>query len=370
MAPDVDIEAFGLLDGLEGQARQERADLITWLLARGFDIDHIRGSVAAPLMLAANRVLGDDGDYVSAHEVCEEAGIDLELLQRLHRSMGLPRIEDPDAAVLLRADAEAAIGATFLLDLGIPPEDAVAITRVMTESLGHAAAILRESALKMVLRPGVTEIEIAEASEELARRATPMLGPMMEDFIRLQLRQSFAIEAVNAAERAIGGLPGARMVTVCFADLAGFTTLGESLPPEELEHVASMLAELAHEAAINPVRFVKSIGDAVMLVCFEPVPLLQAALDLSETAIANDLPPLRIGIATGCAVSRAGDWFGSPVNLASRVTGAARPGAVLVSESVHDAVGSAPGFDWTPIGARRLKGVSDEAKLFRVRRLG
>jgi adenylate cyclase len=360
VAPDVDLEALGLLDGLEGQARQERADLIAWLLARGFDLDHILGSVAAPLMLAANRVLGDDGDYVSAREVCDETGIDLGLLQRLHRAMGLPRIEDPDAAVLLRADAEAATGAKFLLELGIPPEDAVTVTRVMTESLGHTAAILRESALKMVLRPGATEVEIAEASEELARRADPMLGPMMEDFIRLQLRQSFAIEAVNATERAAGGLPGARMVTVCFADLAGFTTLGESLPPEELEHVASMLAELAHEAAINPVRFVKSIGDAVMLVCFEPVPLLQAALDLSETAIANDLPPLRIGIATGCAVSRAGDWFGSPVNLASRVTGAARPGAV----------GSAPGFDWTPIGARRLKGVSDEAKLFRVRRLG
>jgi adenylate cyclase len=369
VAADVDIEALGLLDGLEGKAREERADLIEWLLARGFDLDHIRGSVAAPLMLAANRVLGDDGDYVSAREVCEEAGIELGLLQRLQRSMGLPRIEDPDAAVLLRADAEAAAGAKFLLDLGIAPEDAVAVTRVMTESLGHAAAILRESALKTLLRPGVTEIEIAEASEDLALRAAPMLGPMMEDFIRLQLRQSFAIEAVNAAERAAGGLPGARMVTVCFADLAGFTTLGESLPPEELEHVASMLAELAHEAAINPVRFVKSIGDAVMLACFEPVPLLHAALDLSDAAIANDLPPLRIGLATGCAVSRAGDWFGSPVNLASRVTGAARPGAVLAAESTRDAVGSALGLDWTPIGARRLKGVSDEAKLFRVRRL-
>ncbi|MDT5063936.1 MAG: adenylate cyclase [Mycobacterium sp.] len=369
MSADVDFEALGLLDGLEGEARQERADLIAWLLDRGFALDHIRGSVAAPLMLPANRVLGDDGDYVSAREVCEEAGIDLELLQRLHRSMGLPRIDDPDAAVLLRADAEAVTGAKFLLELGIPPDDAVAVTRVMTESLGHAAAILRESALKTLLRPGATEVEIAEASEELARRASPMLGPMVEDFLRLQLRQSFAIEAVNATERAAGGLPGARMVTVCFADLAGFTTLGESLSPEELERVASTLAELAHEAAINPVRFVKSIGDAVMLACFEPVPVLQAALDLSDAAIANDLPPLRIGLASGCAVSRAGDWYGSPVNLASRVTGAARPGAVLVSESVHAAVGSAPGFDWAPIGARRLKGVTDEVKLFRVRRL-
>ena len=48
MAADVDIEALGLLDGLEGEARQERAELIAWLLDHGFDLDHIRGSVAAP----------------------------------------------------------------------------------------------------------------------------------------------------------------------------------------------------------------------------------------------------------------------------------------------------------------------------------
>src|SRR5262245_8665624 len=108
MAADVDIEALGLLDGLEGDARHERAELIDWLLGRGFDVDHIRGSLAAPLMLPANRVLGDDGDYVSAREICESTGVDLDLLQRIHCAVGLPRIEDPDAAVLLRADGEAA----------------------------------------------------------------------------------------------------------------------------------------------------------------------------------------------------------------------------------------------------------------------
>ena len=54
---DVDIEALGLLDGLEGEAREERAQLIAWLLDRGFSIEHIRASVAAPLMLPAYRVL-------------------------------------------------------------------------------------------------------------------------------------------------------------------------------------------------------------------------------------------------------------------------------------------------------------------------
>jgi len=368
MAADVDIEALGLLDGLEGDARQERAELIAWLLDRGFDLDHIRKSVAAPLVLAATRVFGDDGDYVSAREICESTGIDLELLQRIHSAIGLPRIQDPDAVVFLRADGEVAAQAKVILDLGIDPEDAVAVMRVMIESLGHAAAMMREAALKTMLRPGTSEIEIAEASEAMSIRAAPTIGRMMEDLLRLQLRRSFETEAVTAAERAAGRLPGARQVTVCFADLAGFTRLGEALPPEELERVANRLAELAHDVSSAPVRFVKSIGDAVMLVCSDPGPLIDAVLDLSDAAAADDLPRLRIGVASGCAVSRAGDWFGSPVNVASRVTAVAQPGTVLTAESTRDAIGNACDYEWSSMGARHLKGVTGDVKLFRVRR--
>src|ERR1700716_3998353 len=137
MAADVDIEALGLLDGLEGDAREERAQLIAWLLDSGFSIEHIRASVAAPLMLPAYRVLGDDGEFVSAREICESTGVELGLLQRVQRAVGLPRIDDPDAAVLLRADGEAAARAKLFLDLGIDPEDTVAVMRVVVESLGH-----------------------------------------------------------------------------------------------------------------------------------------------------------------------------------------------------------------------------------------
>jgi len=369
MAEDVDFEALGLLDGLEGEARRERAELIAWLLDRGFEMEHIRASVAAPMMLPAYRVLGDDGDLVSAREICESTGVELALLQRLQRAVGLPCIDNPDAAVLLRADGEAAARAKLLLELGIEPEDAVAVMRVLVESLSHGAAMMREAALKAILRPGSTEIELAEGSEQLALQADPSLGPLMEDLMRMVLRHSFEKEAVNAAERAAGTLPGSRPVTVAFADLAGFTRLGEALPAEELEHVATRLADLAHDVAFAPVRFVKSIGDAVMLVSFEAPPLLTAVLNLSAAAAAADLPRLRIGVASGCAVTRGGDWFGSPVNMASRVTGAARPGTVLVAESARDAVANAQGFEWSPAGTRRLKGVTDEVKLFRVARI-
>src|SRR2546428_2935555 len=71
VAEDADIEASGLLDGLDGAARQERAELIDWLFGEGFTVEQIRTSIA-PMLLPAGRIVGDDGTYVSARQICEE----------------------------------------------------------------------------------------------------------------------------------------------------------------------------------------------------------------------------------------------------------------------------------------------------------
>jgi adenylate cyclase len=193
---------------------------------------------------------------------------------------------------------------------------------------------------------------------------------MIQDMLFMQLRHMMETEAVNASERAAGKpLPGARQVTVAFADLVGFTRLGEVVSPEVLGHLAGRLAHLARDLTAPPVRFIKTIGDAVMLVCPDPEPLLDTVLKLVEVVDTdNDFPRLRAGVASGMAVSRAGDWFGSPVNAASRVTSVARPGTVLVAESVQEALGDTAGFHWSFAGPRRLKGIKGEVKLFRVRR--
>ena len=368
---DFDVEASGLLDGLEGEARAERAELIPWLLDRGISVEQIRGAFLPPL-LAARRVLGDDGTYVSARETSEKIGIDLELLMRIQRAMGLPTVDDPDAAVLMRADAEAARFTKQFIDLGMDPEHLVQITRMLAEGLSRAAEVMRYAALATVLDPTATELDIAKNSEALVREVAPVLGPMIQETLQLQLRHLMETEAVSASERAEGQrLPGARLVTIGFADLVGFTTLGEVVPPEDLERLAHRLADMARELAVGPVRLIKTIGDEVMLVSADPVPLVEAVMALVEgTDQDDDFPRLRAGVATGMAVSRAGDWFGSPVNLASRVTGAARPGSVLVSESTHDAIGDDPRFTWSFAGARRLKGIKSDVKLFRIRHSG
>lgn len=359
-----------LLEGLDGDARAERAELVDWLLGQGIDADEIRNSFA-PMLLPARRALGDDGTYVSARQISEATGLELNALMRFQRAAGLPQVDDPDAAVFMRPDGDTAVHIKRFLDLGIDPEQMISVVRVLTDGLAHAAEVMRGAALGAVLRPGATELEIAQGSQAVVGAAAPLLGPMIEDLLLLQLRHAVQTEAVNANERAVGApLPGARLVAAAFADLVGFTRLGEEVPPEELEKLAHRLGEQAREVAVGPVRFIKTIGDAVMFVSADTGALLDAVLRLIDAAEADELlPQLRAGVAYGPAVSRAGDWFGSPVNTASRVTSIARPGSVLVSETACDSVGGDDErFRWSAAGSRNLRGIREAVKLFRVRR--
>ena len=197
----------------------------------------------------------------------------------------------------------------------------------------------------------------------------PMVGPMMEQMLLLHLRHMVRTEAISAAERAAGALPGARQVSVAFADLVGFTRLGEEVPPDELGRVADRLASLTAEVVAPPVRLVKTIGDAVMLVSPEPAALVGSALELiaASDEEGERFPQLRVGIDSGSALSRAGDWYGRPVNVASRVTGIARAGSVLATRDVRDA--AAERFRWSSAGPRSLKGLPDPVRLYRARPL-
>lgn len=366
-----DVESSGLLDGLDGDAREERAQLIPWLLEQGFTIDEIRAS-PAPMLLPARRVLGDDGTYISARQISDEAGLQVDQLMRFQRAAGLPDVHDPDAAVFMRPDGDTAVHIKRFLDLGIDPDLMLTVVRVLTDGLANASEVMRAAALGTVIHPGATELDIAQGTQAVVGAAAPLLGPMIQDMLLLQLRHMAETEAVNAGERAAGApLPGARMVAAAFADLVGFTRLGEEVPPEELEQLAERLAGVARSVVVPPVRFIKTIGDAVMFVSPDTAAMLEVLLRLIDAAAADEaLPRLRVGVAYGAAVSRAGDWFGSPVNTASRVTSVARPGAVLVSEAAREQVGENPLFRWSFAGPKRLRGIQAEVKLFRVRRAG
>jgi adenylate cyclase len=337
----------------------DRAELVEWLLGEGFTREEIDNSIA-PIYLPAARIVGDDGTRLTPDEAAARSGMPLDLLIEFARAAGVPAVEDLSARGQVAADVDVAARAKEFLELGLPKEQVLAVTRVLAHGLSQAAEVMRQSALEAVLQPGASEVQLAQAYGAIVEVLAPKLGPMVHDLLLVQLRHTFETEAINASERAAGRLPGARDVGVAFADIVGFTRLGETLEPGELEEVARQLADRTRSLSQPPVRFIKTIGDAVMLISPDVDALVRVMLALSDEQ-------LRIGIAYGPAVSRAGDWFGAPVNLASRVTAAARPGSVLVTEIVHKQLAGHDDITWSFAGPRRLKNVRDEVKLFRAR---
>ncbi len=157
-------------------------------------------------------------------------------------------------------------------------------------------------------------------------------------------------------------------MSVCFADLVGFTRLGERSEIGRIGTVARLLESVAIEVTNPDVRLVKLIGDAAMLVSEDGAALLDAALRFVEFGqeAGEDLPPLRVGVARGEAIPQGGDWFGPSVNLASRITETARPDSVLAESAAVEAAGD--GFAYSKAGQHRYKGLAAPIRLFRVRR--
>ena len=368
MADEVDVDAEGLLDGLEGEARQHRAELLERLLAEGVTAQELRTAHEEgllPFLLAERIVAG--GRTRTAQELSEESGLPAAVVLNMRRVQGLPTPE-PDAPAFNDADAVLARIAVDFAGLGVTAEQQQAVSRVLGRGLSRAAEVMRATVLEMALEPGASEVDLAERYAERVATFLPYLGPMVENMLLLHLQNMVRTEAISATERAEGALRGAREVVVGFADLVGFTRLGEEVPPEELGGVADRLTRLAAEVVEPPVRLVKTIGDAVMLVSPEPAALVASSLELLEASDAEGegFPQLRVGMASGPALSRAGDWYGRPVNIASRVTQIARAGSVLATREVRDA--APDGVRWSSAGARSIRGVPGQVRLYRARR--
>lgn len=373
----MDFAAEGLLDGLEDErARAERVALLEELLADGVPPEELKQAVAEDrlVLLRVERTLGTA--RYTPREVAAMTGIDVEQGLRYRQVLGLSR-PGLDERVLTDRDVEALRGLKAFEAAGLPEEGLMEMARVLGESLSRVAAAVRMFVREALLAPDIGEHELSARYAAVSEQLGPLLGESMQRIFTMHLQEQIANDAIGRAELAHGRIHGATEVTICFADLVGFTKLGEQIAAEELGAIARRLLELTSEAAHPPVRLVKTIGDAVMLVSPDPDALIEVATELVRLADAEgeEFPRLRAGIATGEALHRAGDWYGSPVNLASRVTAMARPGSVVVTQATRDAVAPADGdgaggdgrWRWSSLPPRRLKGVDGSVALYRVR---
>ncbi len=362
----MDFEAEGLLEGLEGEARAQRLRLLERLAADGYpEAELVRAVKENRLaLLPVERVLG--GTY-SADEIEQRTGLPAGTMARIRRQQGLPAPEEDDRA-FSDEDVDAAKSMKLFLDAGFADERIDEITRVLGEGMSRLAATIAASFVETFLDAGETEDEVALRFAELAEQLTPAFAPILVAAFTAHLRDSVQRGVLGLAELETGDLTGAQDMAVCFADLVGFTRLGGQVEVGELSTVAGRLASLAASLTKAPVRLVKTIGDAAMLVSPEPAPLVEVALELVDAFAEEELPSLRAGIAFGPALLRAGDYYGNSVNLASRVTGVARPGSVLCTREIRD--GAADAFSWSAAGRHKLKGVSGPTPLYRARHKG
>jgi adenylate cyclase len=368
--PEIDFAAEGLLEGVEGEARRARLQLLEQLSGEGCALEELREAVASHrlTLLPVERKLAGEGPRYTAREIAELAGLDLEMLLRFRSALGIP-VADPDEQLGTDADVEAARAMKRFLELGLPEDGMLQVARTIGMGTARIAEANRELIIRTLTQPGDTERDVALRFAAAAEYMLPLAGPTVVYSLQQHLLEQIRRDVIGATDLASGEIGGAVELTVCFADLVEFTRLGEEIAPEELGMVAGRLEEMATAVAQPPVRFVKSIGDAVMLVSTEPEPMVAAALELIHAAEqeGQQFPWLRAGVASGPTLPQSGDYYGRAVNLASRITNVARPGSVVLDEATKEA---AEDFNYSYVGERRLKGLDYRVKLFRARAPG
>jgi adenylate cyclase len=141
--------------------------------------------------------------------------------------------------------------------------------------------------------------------------------------------------------------------TFLFTDLVGFTALTAAEGDDRAADVALEFYDRVRPLLIrHRAEEVKALGDALMLRSEDPAAAVNLGIEIVETLERVDgFPPVRVGIHTGPAVSRAGDWYGTTVNVAARLCAAAGGGEVLVGEATAEAAGAVPGAE---LGDRRM----------------
>jgi adenylate cyclase len=366
--PDWDAE--GLLEPLTEEGdRRARRELLDELYTDGFSLEELRRAAHEDrlVLLPVERALGDGRPKYSLTDLVERSGATRELAVANLRAAGVPMPRDEDV-VFDDADLENLERVKSLVDTGLPQESVFDLIRSVSTGVARIADATRTVIGESLLRPGDTELDLARRYTAATKGLAPLSGPALEYAFKYHLREAIRNDVVDRATRTSGRLGAGSDITVAFADLVGFTRLGEELAPEEIGGVVDRLGELAAEVAQRPVQLIKLIGDAAMLVSRETEPLLDAALELVQASEqqGDGFPPLRVGVATGPALSRGGDWYGRPVNLASRITTVARPGSVLTAGDVRESIGD-DRYRWSFAGKRKLKGVRGEQRLFRVR---
>lgn len=291
----------------------------------------------------------------------QRTGADEDLARKLWRAMGFAHVPD-EAVALTDADVTALAAINdFLLASGISADTAIRFARLLGQTMSRVA-----DALNSIVDHAIDEMVGLPPgdNDDLMVLAAQLVNPLIEQELSYLLRRHLYAGAIR---RIAGHDLEQPDVTVGFADVVSFTRLSGQLAEADLAELLEVFeATTADLITERGGRVIKLIGDAVLFVFDEPAPAARLALELVES-FGGDQPELRVGLTHGTVLSRLGDLFGPPVNLASRLVSYARPGSVLVDQLFVDRIGEVDDLRFRSVRPRDLKGIGTTA-LYVLRR--
>jgi len=312
-------------------------------------------------------VLGGPRRYTAA-QVAERAGVPRQESSALWRALGFATTDD-DLVMFTDNDVEALRLVRELRACGFEDDALIsAMARLFGQTFSRLASWQGQLLIEMLAqRPDLVE------SEDSVLGVIEHVGPLMERLQtyawRRQLVGFFARVAARATDDVAEPLSSPQAIG--FADMSGFTSLTRRATEAELRELLDRFESAATEiVGQGGGRIVKTIGDEILFQADTPGEAAEIALQLLEEADEDPrLPALRAGVAYGTVVSRLGDVYGSTVNIASRLTSIARPGAVLVDRAMHDELAGDPRFHLKPRRAESVRGFH-HLHPWRLRRAG
>ena len=281
-------------------------------------------------------ILGGEREFTAA-EVAEETGVTIDQLRRLWRALGFP--ENPTEKAFTRADAEAVSRVSGVVENGAVDFDlAVNLTRALGQTMSRLAdwevATLLARLEELEAGERATGSRITAAMRLIEDLNGPFEGLLVYAWQRHLAAAVSRMEALGAHEEDLH----TTQVTVGFADIVGFTQLSNEVDEQRIGDLVEIFESRCSDVvSAHHGRIIKSIGDSVLFVNESP----ERAIGTAEgivSVVGRDarMPDVRLGLATGSVVTRMGDVFGPPVNLAARLTSVARRNRVIIDRRTAD----------------------------------
>ncbi len=307
--------------------------------------------------LPADLILGRDA-RLSATDVAVRAEADVDQVVTLWRTLGVT-VPDEHRRMFSEQDASFTAVAVQLEPVETHADE---LFRVLGNSLtrvAEAAVSLYVQTIEPTMdtpEPDLLKWVMSVAdTTSLALRLGDSMGAIFAHHL------SDAIERQRAAQSDVADRTLFRLA-VGFVDLVGFTPLSQRTDPAHLLSLIGGFEARAFDVAVaHSGRIVKHIGDEVMFVALDATAGCAIAQELTSV-YAEDIEP-RGGVAFGDVVTRHGDYYGSVVNLASRLAELAIPREVLVdARTVSEGKGGP--FEFESAGHRLLKGFEQPVEVF------